>query len=261
MIHKTAIISEKAKIGKNVKIGPYSIVGDEVELSDGVELKSHVVVEGRTKIGSGTIVFPFASIGHPPQDLKYEGENSEVIIGSNNVIREYVTIQPGTAGDKMKTIVGDNNLFMVGVHIAHDCVVGNNTIFANYVSLGGHVEVGDYAIIGGLSAVLQKTRVGKHSMTGGLSAVVQDLIPYGVANADRANLYGINLVGLNRRGFDKKQSLEASKVIKDIFTSNEGVFSDRVEQAKNDYAENKILLDMIEFLQEKNRSFCAYADK
>lgn len=261
IIHKTAIISNNAKLGKNVKVGPYSIVGDNVELGDGVELKSHVVIDGHTKIGAGTVIFPFASIGSPPQDLKYAGEASEVIIGENNVLREYVTVQPGTADDKMKTIIGNNNLFMLGVHIAHDCIVGNNTIFANYASLGGHVEVGDYAIIGGLSAVLQKTRVGKHSITGGVSAVVQDLIPYGVASAERANLDGINIVGLKRRGFDKKESLEAGKAIKEIFASEEGVLKERVEKAKQENSNNQILADIIDFLQKENRNFCAYKNK
>lgn len=257
-IHQTAIISPKAKIGNNVRIGPYSIIGDYVELGDDVEIKSHVVIEGITKIGDGTIIYPFASIGNTPQDLKYQGESSEVIIGKNNIIREYVTIQPGTSDDKMKTIVGDNGLFMVGVHIAHDCVVGNNVIFANYVSLAGHVEVGDYVIIGGLSAVLQFTKIGSHAIVGGVSALVQDLIPYGLANAERAQLEGINLIGLNRRGFDKSKSLEASKMVKEIFTGAEGVFSERLDNAQKNYPNNEILQDIIKFLLEENRKFCSF---
>lgn len=260
-IHQTAIISAKTKIGKDVEIGPFCVVGDNVQLGDNVILKSHVVVEGITKIGSGTTIYPFASIGNPPQDLKYQGEDSEVIIGKNNTIREYVTIQPGTKDGVMKTIVGDNNLFMVGVHIAHDCIVGSNVIFANYVSLAGHVEVGDYAIIGGLSAVQQWTKVGEHSITGGVSALVKDLIPYGLANAERANLEGINLVGLNRRGFDKKDSLEASRVVKEIFTCENGVFTERLSEAREKYPENKILQDIISFLLTENRKFCSYKGK
>ncbi len=258
MIHKTAIVSPKAKIGKNVIIGPYSIIGEDVELADNVEIKSHVVVEGITKIGEGTIIYPFASIGNAPQDLKYEGESSEAIIGKNNIIREYVTIQPGTSKGNMKTIVGDNGLFMVGVHIAHDCVVGNNVIFANYVSLAGHVEVGDYVIIGGLSAVLQFTKIGSHAIIGGVSALVQDLIPYGLANAERASLEGINLIGLNRRGFDKSKSLEASKAVKEIFKGEDGVFTSRIDNAKTNHPDNEILQDIIKFLLEENRNFCSF---
>ena len=258
MIHQSAIVSPKAKIGKNVRIGPFSIIGDNVELADNVEVKSHVVIEGITRIGEATVIYPFASIGNAPQDLKYKGEASEVIIGKNNTIREYVTIQPGTREDKMKTIVGDNGLFMVGVHIAHDCVIGNNVIFANYVSLAGHVEVGDYVIIGGLSAILQFTKIGSHAIIGGVSAVVQDLIPYGLATAERANLEGINLIGLNRRGFDKSKSLEASKAVKEIFKGKDGVFASRIDAAKNHYPDNEILQDIIKFLLEENRNFCNF---
>lgn len=258
MIHNTAIIAVGAKIGKDVKIGPYSIIGEKVELGDGVEIKSHVIIEGKTKIGNGTIIYPFASIGQAPQDLKYKGEDSEVIIGQNNTIREYVTIQPGTIGDKMKTVIGDNCLFMVGSHIAHDCVVGNNVILANYVSLAGHVKVGDYVIIGGLSAVQQWVTVGSHAIIGGVSALVKDLIPYGLASADRANLEGLNLVGLNRRGFDKKESLEASKAIKDLFTNASENFSDKIEKLKKEHKDNVIVRDILEFLQEKDRKFCGF---
>lgn len=260
MIHQTAIISPNAIIGTNVKIGPYCVIGDYVELADDVELKSHIVIDGRTKIGKGTIIFPFASIGQAPQDLKYDGEESEVIIGVNNIIREYVTIQAGTKGDKMKTVVGNNCLFMVGVHIAHDCIVGDNVICANYVSLGGHVEVGNHVIIGGLAAVQQWTKVGAHAIIGGVSAVVKDLIPYGLATAERAYLEGLNLVGLNRRGFDKKQSLEANKVLKEIFigTGDNSVMSDRLENARKIYPENAIVQEILDFLSVENRKFCGF---
>jgi UDP-N-acetylglucosamine acyltransferase len=260
MIHPTAIISPGAVLGNNVKIGPYSIVGEKVILGDNVELKSHVVIDGKTTIGANTIIFPFASIGQAPQDLKYQGEDSEVIIGSDNIIREYVTIQRGTKGDKMRTIIGNNCLLMVGVHIAHDSVVGNNAIFANYASLGGHVEVGDYAIVGGLSAVQQWTKVGSHAIIGGVSALVKDLIPYGLANAERAYLEGLNLVGLNRRGFDKKQSLEASKVVKEIFLGDgeNGTIIERLNQAKTKYSENAIIQEIIAFLLTENRKFCGF---
>jgi UDP-N-acetylglucosamine acyltransferase len=259
MIHKTAIIGDKVQIGANVKIGPYCIIGDGAIIGDNVEIKSHVVTEGKVTIGEGTRIFPFASLSYP-QTLKYNGEDSEIIIGKNNTIREYVTIQHGTSEGGMVTRIGDNGLFMVGVHIAHNCKVGNNVIFANYVSLAGHVEVGDFAIIGGLSAVQQFCRIGAHTMIGGISAVVRDLIPYGLAANDRAHLEGLNLVGMNRRGFDKKQSLEASKVLKELFNStSEHVFEKRIEIAKEKYSDNKIVQEIIEFLQKDNsRSFCSY---
>jgi len=259
MIHKSAIIGKDVKLGKDVKIGPYCIIGDGAVIGDNVEFKSHIVTEGRVTIGEGAIIYPFASFSYP-QTLKYNGEDSEIIIGKNNTIREYVTIQHGTIEGNMVTRVGNNCLFMVGVHIAHNCIVGNNVIFANYVSLAGHVEVGDFAIIGGLSAVQQFCRIGPHTMVGGVSAVVRDLVPYGLATSDRAHLEGLNLVGMNRRGFDKKQSLEASKVVKEIFNENsEHVFNKRIDLAKQKYPNNKVVQEIVEFLQKDNaRSFCAY---
>lgn len=259
MIHKTAIISSKVKLGHNVEIGPYCIIGDGAVIGDNVKIKSHVVTEGRITIGEGTIIYPFASFCYP-QTLKYRGEDSEIIIGKNNTIREYVTVQHGTEEGGMVTIIGDNCLFMVGVHIAHNCIVGNNVIFANYVSLAGHVHVGDFAIIGGLSAVQQFCRIGEHAMIGGVSAIVKDVIPYGLAVSERASLEGLNLVGMNRRGFDKKQSMEAAKAIKEIFNDDSGsVFNRRVEIAQTTYPNNKIVQEIIKFLQEdKTRSFCGY---
>jgi len=255
-IHPTAIIEPKAEIGKNVKIGPFCIVGSEVLLADNVELKSHVVIEGRTKIGANTVIYPFASIGQPPQIVKYEGEKSEVIIGSNNIIREYVTIQAGTKNGGMVTSVGNNCLFMVGVHIGHDCIIGNNVIFANYVSLGGHVKVGDFAIIGGLSAVLQFVRIGAHSMVGGLSGLSRDLIPFGLATNERAFLEGINLVGMKRRGFDSKETLDSLKAVEEIFMG-EGLFTERVELISKKYLGNSIVEQIIDFLkQDTSSTFC-----
>lgn len=255
--HKSAIIDPSASIGKNVRIGPFCLIGPNVTIKDNVELKSHVVIEGITTIGEGTVIYPFASIGHCPQDLKYKGEPSKVIIGKNNTIREYVTIQPGTKAGGMATIVGDNCLLMVGVHIAHDCTVGNNVIFANYATLAGHVQVGDYAILGGLSAVLQYVKVGQHSIVGGVSALVRDLVPFGLAANDRAHLEGLNLIGMNRRGFDKKESLEASKAVEEIFTFDEGSFDERVAKALGKYKNNSIVQQIVKFLkQDTTRAFC-----
>ncbi|WP_425364067.1 acyl-ACP--UDP-N-acetylglucosamine O-acyltransferase [Candidatus Tisiphia endosymbiont of Hybos culiciformis] len=255
-IHATAIVDPRASIGKNVRIGPFCTIGAEVILADNVELKSHVVIEGKTKIGANTVMYPFASIGQPPQIVKYEGEKSEVIIGSNNTIREYVTIQAGSKGGGMVTSIGNNGLFMVGVHIAHDCIVGNNVIFANYASLGGHVTVGDYAVIGGLSAVLQFVRIGQHAMIGGGSAVVRDLIPFGLATSERAFLEGINLVGMKRRGFDNQETLDTIKAVDDLFVS-EGIFTNRIEKVSKQYKGNHIVEQIIAFIkQDSTRVFC-----
>lgn len=259
-LHVTAIIGDNVKIGKNVKIGPYCIIGNGAIIGDNVHLKSHIVTEGKVTIGDNTTIHPFVSLSYP-QTLKYRGEDSEIIIGKNNVLREYVTIQHGTKEDKMVTRIGDNCLFMVGVHVAHNCIVGNNVIFANYVSLAGHVEVDDFAIIGGLSAVQQFCRIGKHAMVGGASAIDKDLIPYGLACNDRANLEGLNLVGMNRRGIDKKQSIEASRIIKNLFgDKSDQLFNQRVKTIKEKYPDNKIIQDIITFLQEDNsRAFCSYS--
>ena len=257
-IHFSAVIAEGAKLGKNVKIGPYCIIGSEVVLHDNVVLKSHVVIEGITEIGENTVIYPFASIGQSPQILKYANERSSTIIGSNNTIREYVTVQAGSQGGGMITEVGNNNLFMVGVHIGHDCKIGNNVVFANYVSLAGHIEVEDYAIIGGLSAVHQYARIGKHSMIGGLSPVGADVVPFGLVSGKRAVLEGLNLVGMNRKGFDKAESLNALKAVQEIF-SGEGNFTSRIKDVKEKYKNNPIVIQIIDFLeQDSNRSFCSF---
>jgi UDP-N-acetylglucosamine acyltransferase len=255
-IHASAIVDPSANIGRNVQIGPYCIIGPEVVLGDNVELKSHVVIEGDTEIGEGTVIFPFASIGQIPQILRHNGEKGRVIIGKRNRIREYVTIQAGSADGGLLTTIGDDNLFMVGVHVAHDCIVGNHTILANYVSLAGHVEVGDFAIIGGLSAVHQFTRIGAHSMIGGVSGVVRDLIPFGTAHSDRAHLEGMNLTGMKRRGFDNKDSLAAKKAVDDLFLS-EGLMADKIDKMKKEFAGNVIVEQIVEFMSKDTaRHFC-----
>ncbi|WP_316354785.1 acyl-ACP--UDP-N-acetylglucosamine O-acyltransferase [Candidatus Trichorickettsia mobilis] len=256
MIHQSAIIHPTASIGQNVKIGAFCLIGSDVLLGDNVELKSHVIIEGKTTIGNNTVIYPFASIGHAPQDLKYQGESSEIIIGQNNIIREYVTIQPGTKGGGMITMIGDHNLFMVGVHIAHDCKIGSNVILANYVSLAGHVQVYDYAIIGGLSAVLQYVRIGQHAMIGGMSAIDKDIIPFGLAKNERAVLEGLNLVGMKRRGFDKQETLDSVKAIEELFADH-GIFADRVNQISQSYKGNTIVEQIINFIRQDNmRAFC-----
>jgi UDP-N-acetylglucosamine acyltransferase len=198
-IHHTAVIEEGAKIGNNVTIGAYCVIGKKVQLGDNCFLKSHVVIEGQTQVGKNNHFSSFAVIGQDHQDLKYAFKNERIIIGDNNRIKEHVTVHPGTIGGGGITIVGDNNLLMVGAHIAHDCIIGDNCILANNATLGGHVEIGDYAIIGGLSAVHQFVRIGKHAMVGGMTGVEFDVIPFGTVTGNRAKLEGLNLVGMKRR--------------------------------------------------------------
>lgn len=256
-IHPTAIIDPKADIGNDVKIGPYCVVGPNVQLGDNVELKSHVVIDGYTILGDNCRVFPFASLGHAPQDLKYRGEASQLIIGKNNTIREHVTMNPGTESGAMKTIIGDDGLYMVGVHVAHDCVVGNRVIMANNATLAGHVQVGDHVLLGGLSAVHQFVRIGSFAVIGGMSGVESDVIPYGRVKGERAHLAGLNLVGLERGGFDKDTIKTLQKAMKQLF-EGDGTMDERIESMTTAYANEKSVMEMIRFAREKERfGLCA----
>ena len=219
MIHQSSIIDQKAKIGKNVKIGPFCFVGPQVQLNEGVELISNVHIVGNTKIGKGTKIFPFASIGTQPQDLKYKGESNSLEIGDNNIIREYVTINPGTAGGGGRTVVGNNCLFMISSHVAHDCNIGNNVVIANNVPLGGHVTVEDSVIIGGNSAVQQFTRIGRLAMIGGMTGVLKDVIPFGLSFGNRNYLKGLNIIGLRRNNYSNKTIIQLGEAYKKIFSS------------------------------------------
>jgi UDP-N-acetylglucosamine acyltransferase len=252
MIHPTAIIDEKATIGSNVEIGPFCIIGADVTISDNVTLKSHVVIDGVTTIGAGTIIYPFASLGSAPQDLKFGGEKTALIIGENNTIREHVTMNPGTQGGGGKTVVGDNNLFMVGAHVAHDCIVGNNVIMANNATIAGHVVVGDRAIIGGLSAVHQFVRIGSGAVIGGMSGVENDVIPFGRVKGERAFLAGLNLVGLERSGLDKDQIRSLQKAFKELF-GDTGTLEERLEQVTAKHQDNELVMNIIRFAREKTR--------
>lgn len=252
LIHPSAVIDPKAKIGNNVSIGPFCVIGPDVTLADNCKLHSHVVVEGRTTIGEGTTIFPFASIGHINQDLKYSGEPSELHIGKNNVIREHVTMQPGTKDGGMLTKVGDNGLFMVGVHIAHDCIVGNNVIMANNAAIAGHVHVGDFVLVGGLSAVHQWIRIGDHAVIGGMSAVDADIIPYGRVRGDRAYLAGLNLIGLERRGFNKEQIKKLQRGFNLLF-DGKGTFDERVANVKEKFGDDKGVQAVLKFAEEKTK--------
>lgn len=255
-IHPTAIIDPGAKIGSGVHIGPYCVVGGHVVLGDKVVLKSHVVIDGHTTIGDETVVFPFASLGHAPQDLKFKGEESQLIIGARNKIREHVTMNPGTIGDKMKTVVGDDCLFMMASHVAHDCIVGNRVVLANNATLAGHVEVGDNAIIGGLSAIHQFVRIGPHAMIGGMSGVEHDVVPFGLVKGERAHLAGLNYVGLERRGFSRDDVQTLMKAYKQLFESD-GTLAERTERVAKDFSANATVMFLVEFIQKKaNRSLC-----
>lgn len=260
-VHPTAIIDPAAKIGADVSIGPYCVIGPNVTLGDRVELKSHVVIDGHTTIGEGTRVFPFASLGHAPQDLKYHGEPSELIIGKNNTIREHVTMNPGTEGGGMKTVVGDNGLFMMAVHVAHDCIIGDRVIMANNATLGGHVHVGNNVLIGGLAAVHQFIRIGDFAVIGGMSGVESDVIPYGRVKGERAHLAGLNLVGLERGGFAKDTVKTLQKATKLLF-DGEGTLDERIEQMSQDYAKDSAVMQMIEFARGRERfGLCGFSTK
>lgn len=248
-IHATAIVEPGARIGANVSIGPYSVIGPEVELGDGVRVFSHVVISGRTRIGPNCEIYPFAVLGHRPQDLKYKGEPSELLIGANNVIREHVTMHPGTSGGGMVTRVGDDNLFMVGAHVAHDCNIGSKVILANCATLGGHVHVGDHAILGGLSAIHQFVRIGKHAMVGGMSGVENDLIPFGSAMGERARLSGLNIVGMKRRGFSRDEIHALRAAFKLIFSAEEGTMAQRIDDVAKVYEDFPAVLDVCAFLK------------
>jgi UDP-N-acetylglucosamine acyltransferase len=250
-IHATAIINPNATMGKDISIGPYCIVGQDVHLGDGVRLHSHVVIDGRTTIGTETQIYPFSSIGLPPQDLKYKGEDSELIIGARNTIREYVTMNPGTADGGMRTIIGDDCLFMASTHVAHDCIVGNHVIMANNATIAGHVEVGDFAIIGGLSAVHQFVKIGKHAIIGGMSGVENNVIPYGSVVGDRARLSGLNIVGLRRRAFLKEDIKNLRTAYRMLF-AEEGTLAERTEDVAKMFVNNLAVMDIIDFMRAES---------
>ncbi len=260
-IHPTAVIEDGAVIGADVSIGAYSVVGSRVRLADGVILHSHVVLDGNTEIGANTEIFPFASIGHRPQDKKFKGEDSRLIIGARNVIREHVTMNPGTEGGGLITRVGDDCLFMASSHVAHDCQVGNRIILANNATLAGHVTVGDNAIVGGLSAIHQFVRIGANAFIGGMSAVEKDVIPFGTVKGERASLDGLNLIGLKRSNMERANIHALRHVFKALFHSNEGTLSERAEQLRSTHAEPEVcmLLDFV--LTDSARAFCTPSSK
>jgi UDP-N-acetylglucosamine acyltransferase len=254
MIDKTSIIDSKAKLSKNVQIGPYCVIGPNVEIEENTIIQSHVNICGNVKIGKGNKIYPFVSINEP-QDLKYNGEPTNLTIGDNNIIREYVTISPGTVSGGGKTIIGNNCLFMISSHIGHDSHVGNNVIIANNVPLGGHVIIEDNVIIGGNSAVQQFTRIGKMAMIGGMTGVLHDVIPYGLSTGNRNSLQGLNLIGLRRAKFENKDILGLSEAYKEIFATKN--ITENISKLNGSFQENPLVKSVIEFIaKDKKRSIC-----
>jgi UDP-N-acetylglucosamine acyltransferase len=251
-VHPTALIEPGAELAATTRVGPFCHVGRHARLGEGVELISHVVIAGRTAIGDGTRIFPFASIGHQPQDLKYKGEESHLLIGRNNIIREQVTINPGTEGGGMVTRIGDGCLFMVGVHVAHDCQIGNEVVMANNATLAGHVKVGDYAVFGGLSAVHQFVRVGQYAMVGGVTGVERDVIPYGSVMGDRARLSGLNIVGMQRRGFSREEIQFLRSAYQALFEGESGTFADRLAEVAVRFAGVRPVEDVLRFIKQES---------
>ena len=251
MIHKTAIINKKAKIDENIIIGPYCIIGPEVEIKSNTKLHSHINIDGNTKIGKNNEIFPFASIGTPPQDLKYKGEKNSIIIGDNNKFREYVNINPGTAQGGGKTIIGCDNLFMVYCHIAHDCLIGNKIVLANNVQVGGHVQIENNAIIGGSCAIHQFSRIGQSSMVGGMTGVLSDVIPFGLSLGNRNNLVGLNLIGLRRAKISNEDIKLMQQAYEVIFKNIN--FRSNIEQLDLKFKDNKYIKTIIDFINSDKK--------
>lgn len=257
MVDKLSVIHPKAELGRNVTVGPFSVIGENVKLGENCKIHSHVVIDGYTEINNDTEIYPFSIIGSNPQDLKYKGEKSYISIGSSNIIREHVTINPGTKGGGGITKIGNNCLLMVGTHIAHDCNVGNNVIFANNATLAGHVEIQNSAVIGGLSAIHQFVRVGEGAMIGGMTGVIADVIPFGSVMGNRAKLNGLNLVGLKRSNIDKKEIKILRNFYKIIFKSKDNNFKERLANFPETESSYNTVQKIIRFLNEdSSRSFC-----
>ena len=254
-IHKTAIISKKAQLAGDVSIGPYCIVGDGVVINKGCRLISNAVVEGDTEIGEGCTIHPFAAIGLPPQDLKYKDEPTGVRIGANNNIREYTSIHRGSVGGDGLTTIGDDNYIMAYSHVAHDCIVGSHNIMANAATLAGHVVMEDYITLGGFVAIHQFTRIGSHAMIGGLSGINMDIPPYAIASGTRAKLYGLNVIGINRRGFSAETVNHLKKAYKILFREKR-TLADALKTIKADLPQIPEIRHLVEFIEKNKRGIC-----
>ena len=277
-IHATAVVSSEAEVAPGVEVGPFTVIeagarlaagtrigphcaiGGNVSLGEGCELLSHVVVAGRTTIGARARIFPFASLGHQPQDLKYSGEPSTLTIGTDCLIREGVTMNPGTRGGGMETVVGDHCAFLANSHVGHDSRVGHHVIFSNNVMLAGHCIVDDYVIIGGGAAVIQYTHVGAHAFVGGMSGLENDLIPYGMAVGNRARLSGLNIVGLQRRGFSREQ-IHALRQAYRLLFADEGTLKERLEDVASSFVDNPIVQEIVAYIRsDRKKSLCTPRD-
>jgi len=255
MIDKTAIVDPKAKISNNVEIGPYSIIGPDVEIGENTKIHSHVNISGITYIGKENKIYPFASIGNDPQDLKYKGEPTKLTIGNKNTIREYVSINPGTIGGGSQTTIGNNCLLMVSSHVAHDCLISNNVILANSVAIAGHAKIDDGVIIGGNSAVQQFTRIGKMAMIGGMTGVSRDVIPYGLSTGNRNFLNGINIIGLRRDKIQNKEIIGLTEAYKEIFKSKK--LNENISKLNEKFKDNILVKEVLEFInKDKKRPIC-----
>jgi len=252
-IHPTALIADGAKLAENVKIGPYCVIGEHVSLGEGSELISHVVIGGRTTIGKGNRFFPFSAIGMEPQDLKYHGEPSTVQIGDNNTFRENVTVNCGTEGGGMVTSLGNNNLLMAYVHIAHDCHIGNEVVMANCATLAGHITINDGAIIGGMSAIHQFVRIGRFSMIGGMSGITKDVPPFCLtAGGYRSGLVGLNTIGLKRRKFSLEEIARLKQAYR-ILLQGSGKMNDKIALAEQELDDTPIIRELLDFVRQAER--------
>ncbi|MGC6453841.1 MAG: acyl-ACP--UDP-N-acetylglucosamine O-acyltransferase [Candidatus Puniceispirillaceae bacterium] len=252
-IHPTAIVDPEVQLGENVRIGPYCVVGGNVTIGDRSHLRSHVVIDGHTSLGADCEVHPFAVLGHPPQHTRYNGEASTLEIGHHCVIREHVTMHPGTAIDSMTTRIGNHGLFLVASHVAHDCVVGDHAIFANNASLGGHAKIGHHVMLGGFATVQQWCRVGDHAMVASQTAVDSDVIPFAIAVGNRASLTGINVIGLSRRGFADDRISGLRSLYRDLFRGK-GIFRDRLAAARAAYGGNAEAAEIFAFIDAAGRN-------
>jgi len=251
-IHQTAVVHPKAKISEGVSIGPYSTIGEHVAIGKDTKIESHVVIEGWTTIGERNYIFPFSSIGTAPQDMGYKDEETSLIIGDDNVIRECATIHRATTKADKKTEIGNKNFLMAYSHVAHDCKLGSNIIMANSVALGGHIVIGDYAIIGGIVAVHQFVRIGSYSIIGGGSAVTLDIAPYVVAQGNHASLYGLNVIGLRRRGFSKETINNVKKAYTIIFRSGL-TLEEAIKKTSEEMPDVKEVQHLIQFIRGTKR--------
>jgi UDP-N-acetylglucosamine acyltransferase len=254
-IHETAVVDPRAELGSDVDVGPYSVIGAGVKVGQGTKIDAHVVIQGRTSLGVGNVIFPFASVGSPPQDLKFKGEPSELIIGDHNTIREYVSLNPGTAGGGMITRVGDYNLLMMSCHIAHDCILGNRNIVANGATLGGHVVIDDYVIVGGLVGIHQFVKIGLGAILGAGSMVSKDVPPFCNATGDRARLHGLNVEGLRRRGFDKKTIDGLRKAYRIVFKSKLKT-KDALARVREELPPSAEIESFVSFIANSRRGIC-----